>query len=41
MRSYFPKEMLKQLDKHYGPCLTWVLDLEIFPQRDEASFYSE
>ena len=30
MCSYFPKEMLKQLDMDYRPCLTWcpkILDL--------------
>ena len=41
MRSYFPKEMLKQLDMGYRPCLTWVLRFGTCTQRDEASYYSE
>ena len=34
MRSYFPKEMLKHLDKDYRPCLTWALRSgTLYPKR--------
>ena len=34
MRQYFPKEILKQLDMDYRPCLTWVLRLgTLYPKK--------
>ena len=41
MCSYFPKEMLKQLDMGYRTCLAWVRRFGHCTQRDEASYYYE
>ena len=41
MRSFFPKEMLKQLDMDYRPCITWVLTFGTLYPIDEVSYYFE